>query len=75
MIIGSKTTGYPVPGIEFEGRKLYVEILPMDNENVVHEIAGWVERALKTYAQTTPGVKFTKKTNMNPLQPVNVEPV
>ena len=69
MIIGNKTTAYPVPGISLDGgRKLYVEILPADNEEVPREIASWVEKALKTYAQTTPGVKFTKKTNCNPLR-------
>lgn len=77
MIIGSKKTAYPVPGIHFDGgRDLFVEILTIDkNEDTAREIACWIEKALKTYAETHPGVKFTRKTNMNPLQHVNVEPI
>ena len=39
MIIGNKTTGLPVPGIEFAGRKVFVEVFPMDNE-VIHARIG-----------------------------------
>ena len=73
MIIGSKTTGYPVPGIEIEGRKLFLEVLPVDNESKVQEACMFVERALKEWANMKPGVNFTRKVNCNPLRATILE--
>jgi len=68
MIIGTKTTGYPVPGIKIGNRRLFLEVLEIDNEAEVHRAAAYVERALKEWADMKPGVNFTKEANVNPLR-------
>ena len=70
MIIGRKHQAYPVPGIEIQGRKLFVEVLDLDNETTVREACLFVEHALKEWANQTPGVNYKKKTNANPLRKV-----
>lgn len=49
----SKTQGYPVPGVEIEGRKLFMEILPGDSESKIQEACAFVEKAMKEWAQLT----------------------
>lgn len=51
MIIGSKTTGMPVPGISLAGRKLFVEVLPVDSEQQHEQIGAFLCCATKCFAE------------------------
>lgn len=51
MIIGSKTTGMPVPGVSLAGRKLFVEVLDLDSEQQHEKIGAFLCCATKCFAE------------------------
>ena len=73
FIIGRKRSAYPVPGVQFNGRKLFIEILPADNEKDVVACASFVSNALRDWADRTKGVKYTKKVNTEALGRLQIE--
>ena len=73
MIIGKKLQAFPVPGIDIQGRKLFVEVLDLDNETTVQQACLFVEHALKEWADSTPGVDYKKSSLANPLRKVLID--
>lgn len=68
----SKTQGYPVPGVEIQGRKLFVEILPGDSENTMQEACAFVGKAMKEWAQLTKA-NYKVEYDGNILKPTQIE--
>lgn len=73
MIIGSKTMGYPVPGLQFDNHKLFMEILPSDTEETMIELVKFVEEKMKMSVKFDPTIRYTKVANLNGLNPVILE--
>lgn len=74
LINPNKKMGYPVPGVEIDGRKLFMEILETDTESSIQEACAFVERAMKEWADLKPGVKYTKQLNSDVLKPTPIIP-
>lgn len=50
MIIGNKTTGWPVPGVQFDGRQVFIEAKPGDQAEMLGKLAAMVCLSLKLFA-------------------------
>lgn len=50
MIIGNKTTGWPVPGVQFDGRQVFLEVKPGDQGEMLGQLSALVCVALKLFA-------------------------
>ena len=75
MIIRSKQMAYPVPGLKFDGHKLFMEIHPGDSKSMMEMLTKYVERTFKDWVHKTPDVKYTKNGNVEPIIPVRLESV
>ncbi len=51
MILGDKTTGWPVPGVNFGGRQVFIQIKPGDKEEDLAKYSAIMCCALKTFAE------------------------
>jgi hypothetical protein len=50
MLIGGNTTGWPVPGIQFDGRQLFIQVKDGDKEDTLAKFSALTCVALKLFA-------------------------
>jgi hypothetical protein len=53
MIIGRKTTGWPVAGVNFGGRQVYLQVNPGDKEEQLNKFGAIICVALKMFADVS----------------------
>ena len=67
MIIGTKTTGFPVPGMNFGGRQVFIEVKPGDTEDALAQYAAYMCTANKMMAD----LLAAPATNLHRLEAVD----
>ena len=72
MIIRSGTYGFPVPGVQFNGRKLFLEARSEDSESDTQQIADYIGNALRQWADLT-NANYTTKLNIDELAKTKLE--
>lgn len=72
MIISHKQQAYPVPGVEFDGRRLFLEIKAGDGESTMKIACSMVETLIMAGARVTK-TKCVKTKTVRPVEKTVME--